>query len=122
MPYTMRPWWTVDDASALLRVDRKTLYDAIKYDGFPHSRVGPYLRIPCEALRLTPHPDTKARNWHHDDAGQMTLPLDVSCLIPVRRYRNTRELVKAWDYERALWKAHPVNGVYAATDDVLPDD
>lgn len=109
--YTHRAWWTVDDAARLLRVNRKTLYDACANDDFPHKRIGVYIRIPCEALRLTLHPSVKERTYNiKDDAAQMELPLDVSCLVPVRRYRNTRELITAWDYERNLWRHFPMNG------------
>ena len=102
--YTRRAWWTVDDAAALLLVNRKTLYVACNAGDFPHKRNGVYIRIPCEALRLRLHPDVKARTYNvKEDAAQMELPLDPACLVPVRRYRNTRELITAWDYERALW-------------------
>lgn len=109
--YTHRAWWTVDDAARLLRVNRKTLYDACGHDDFPHIKVGPYLRIPCEALRLTLHPSVKERTYNiKEDADQLELPLDPACLIPVRRYRNTREIIKAWDYEKTLWRTAPIKG------------
>ena len=102
--YTERAWWTVDDAARLLRVNRKTLYDACNADDFPHKRLGHYIRIPCEALGMRLAPHVKERTYNiPDDAAQLELPLDVSALIPVRRYRNTRELITAFDYERHLW-------------------
>lgn len=101
MPYTLRPWWTVDDAARLLRVNRKTLYDAIKAGDFPHSRVGPYIRIPCEALRLTAHPSTQSRTHHvEDDADQLTL--DLGPLVPVRMWRNGGP-INAYSYEHNLY-------------------
>lgn len=103
--YTDRAWWTVEDAAELLRINKHTLYRAIQADDFPHKRIGPYIRIPCEALRLRLRPEIKQRTYNMpDDAAQLELPLDVSCLVPVRRYRNTRELIQTWDYERALWR------------------
>ncbi len=101
---TDRAWWTVEDAARLLRVNRKTLYDACNAGDFPHKRIGVYIRIPCEALRLRLHPAVRERTYNiRDDAAQLELPLDVFCLVPVRRYRNSREVIEAWDYERALW-------------------
>jgi len=94
VPYTTKPWWTVAQASALLRVSVDCLYDAVASGQFPAKKVGPYWRIPCEALRMTVHPSVKARTYNlPDDVMQLELPLDPACLIPVRRYRNTRELV-----------------------------
>lgn len=107
--WTDKPWWTVDEASRLLRVNRKTLYDACASDCFPHKRIGPYIKIPAEALRLQVLPETKARSWHHakEEFGyhseQLALDLDPACLIPVRRFRNTREVITAWHYERGLY-------------------
>lgn len=104
MPETDRPWWTVEDAAQLLRVNRKTLYAAIAADDFPHTKLGAFIRIPAEALRLSVRPQTRSRSWHlTDDFMQLELPLDVSCLIPVRRFRNTREVIKPFHYEGALY-------------------
>ena len=104
MRYTDRPWWTVADASRLLRVHTDTLYDACRSGDFPHKYVGPYIRIPCEALRLRLHPSVKARTYNVGDADQLELPLDPACLIPVRRWRNTGEVIKSWDYELRPWR------------------
>lgn len=101
---TDRAWWTVEDAARLLRVNRKTLYDACNADDFPHKRVGPYIKIPCEALGMRLIESVKERTYNlPDDVMQLELPLPVAMLTPVRRYRNTREVVEAWDYERHLW-------------------
>lgn len=102
--YTDRPWWTVEDAARLLRVNKHTLYRAIAADDFPHKRVGMFIRIPAEALRLRLRPETKTRSYHvTDDAAQLELPLDPACLIPVRRFRNTRERIQPFHYDYDLW-------------------
>lgn len=102
--YTDRPWWTVEDAARLLRVNRKTLYEACAAGDFPCDRVGRYVRIPAEALRLTPRTQTRSRTYHvSDDSAQLMLPLDVFCLVPVKRFRNTREIVEAFHYEHDLY-------------------
>lgn len=103
--YTDRAWWTVEDAAQLLRVHRETLYDACASGDFPHIRVGRYIKIPAEALLLTPRPDpaletAKVRDEH---AGQLAFEFDVP-IIPVRRYRNTGEQVRIGDYETRLSK------------------
>lgn len=86
--YTDRSWWTVDDAAQLLRVNRKTLYEAVAADDFPHIRLGMYIRIPAEALLLTPHPSTKTRTYHlEDDSLQREFLFDAP-IVPVKRYRN----------------------------------
>ena len=94
--YTDRSWWTVEDAANLLRVNIHTLYRAVAANDFPHSRVGPYIRIPCEALLLTPHPSTRSRNYHLEDDGQLAFEFDVP-LVPVRLYRNSSEPVRSRD-------------------------
>lgn len=97
---TDRPWWTVEEAAALLRVNRKTLYEACASDDFPCRRNGRYIRIPAEALRLRVKPSTRSRTYHvTDDVMQLELPLDVSMLVPVKRFRNTREVIQPWHYE-----------------------
>jgi len=89
MAWTDRPWWTVEDAARLLRVHTDTLYDACASGDFPHKKVGVYIRIPAEALRLRVRPSTKTRTYHvTDDVLQLALPLDPNCLVPVRRFRN----------------------------------
>lgn len=95
--YTDRAWWTVDDAAQLLRVNRKTLYDACAAGDFPHDRIGPYIKIPAEALMLTVRPQTQTRTYHvTDDPWQLELPLGP--IVPVRRYRNG-EVRRIGDYE-----------------------
>lgn len=102
--WTDRAWWTVQDAARLLGVNRKTLYDAIKHDNFPHQHVGHYLRVPAEALGYHVRPETKTREYHvKDDVMQMELPIPAACLIPVRRFRNTRETIEPFHYEHALY-------------------
>lgn len=109
MYQTHRRWWTVADAARLLRVHVETLYDAVRADEFPHERWEGLIRIPCEALRMTyvPTPEVLAQQRRSaamsdnlGDPDQLALPLDPSCLVPVRRYRNTRELIGPWEYER----------------------
>lgn len=104
MPYyTDQAWWTVEDAARLLRVNRKTLYDACKEDDFPHQRLGWYIRIPAEALGMRVRPETKSRTYHvTDDHMQYELPLDPACLIPVKRFRNG-DAREPWHYEDALY-------------------
>lgn len=107
--WTDRAWWTVEDAAQLLRVHTDTLYDACASGDFPCSRWGGsgdswFVRIPCEALRLRLRPEVRERTYNtYGDTAQLELPLDVSCLIPVRRFRNTRELIEPFHYESALW-------------------
>jgi hypothetical protein len=108
MYQTHRRWWTVADAAQVLRVNVGTLYDACK-DGFPHERWNGGIRIPCEALRMTYVPDAATAHLMRtlgelavDDVDQLELPLDPSCLVPARAYRNG-ERKPAWDYERSLW-------------------
>lgn len=107
MYQTQRRWWTVADAAQMLRVHTDTLYDACAADDFPHIRVGGVIKIPCEALRMTYVPDPVVR-WElirtgQLDPAQLELPLDPSCLVPVRRFRNTREVIKPFHYEGALY-------------------
>ena len=100
---TDRPWWTVDDAARLLRVNRKTLYDACNAGDFPSKRVGRHIRIPAEALRLRPRPETRSRTYHvTDEPMQLELPLDPACLVPVRMFRNGGK-IEPWHYEQSLW-------------------
>lgn len=112
--YTDRAWFTVEQASALLRVRRNTLYDLCRTGEFPCSRWGGtnddwHIRIPCEALGLRLRPELKELTYNTpDDLYQLELPLDTACLVPVRRYRNSRELIQAYDYERTLWKHFPM--------------
>ncbi|WP_082502915.1 helix-turn-helix domain-containing protein [Nocardioides sp. Leaf307] len=105
MPYyTDRAWWTVDDAARLLRVNRKTLYDACNADDFAHKRLGRYIRIPAEALGMLVRPETRTRTYHvTDEPAQLELPLDALCLVPVKRFRNTRERITPWHYEDNLY-------------------
>lgn len=101
---TSRAWWTVADAARLLRVHTDTLYDACRTGDFPCKKVGPYYRIPAEALRMTVDPAVKARTWHvSDEPLQLALDLDPNCLVPVRRFRNG-EAKRPWDYEKELFK------------------
>lgn len=104
MTDTTRPWWTVADAAALLRVHTDTLYDAINAGTFPAKRVGDMWKIPCEALRLTYKPPV----WPYrapvkDEELQLAIPLDPNCLVPIRRYLDGQPK-HPWDYEHALWR------------------
>lgn len=99
--YTDRPWWTVEDAAALLRVNVHTLYRAIARDDFPHQKIGKYIKIPAQALLLTPLPDPLVSRVFPTNYVQLELPLDPPP-VPVRRYRNGQPKA-AWDHERALW-------------------
>lgn len=106
--WTNRAWFTVEEAARLLRVRRNTLYAACAAGDFPCSRWGGtdgawFIRIPAEALRMQVRPTTQTRNHHLEDHDQMTLDLDPACLIPVRRFRNTREAIEPWSYEHHLW-------------------
>lgn len=103
MYWTDRPWWTIADAARLLRVAPNTLYNACASGDFPAKKVGPYWRIPCEAMRMRPLPTTRSRTHHiTDDAEQ--LELDLGPIIPIKLYRNG-EVKKVWDYEAALWRS-----------------
>lgn len=104
LQYTDRPWWTVEDAARLLRVNVHTLYRACAADDFPHKRHSFGIRIPCEALLLTPKPETYSRNYHVADlADPEQLAFDYGApLIPVRTYRNSDQPVRPGDYELAL--------------------
>jgi excisionase family DNA binding protein len=109
MYQTHRRWWTVADAAQVLRVHPETLYDACRVGDFPHERWGGSIRIPCEALRMTHVPDAATaalvREFNTerlDDVDQLALPLDPSCLVPARTYRNG-ERKTTWAYEAALW-------------------
>jgi len=103
--YTHRSWWSVEDAARVLRVNRKTLYDACRDDDFPHMRVGPYIKIPCEALLMRLHPSVKERTYNMpEDVYQLELPIDAKYLVPVRVFRNTREVITAWHYERERYR------------------
>ena|SRR5690349_16109472 len=109
--YTDRAWWSVEDAAKLLRVNIHTLYRACAADDFPHKRVGPYIKIPAEALRLTVLPSTQSRNWHLEDSAQLAFEFDVP-LIPIRRYRNDGPRIRFGDYEVQLstarkWRNQP---------------
>lgn len=99
--YTYRPWWTVEDAAQLLRINKHTLYRAIAADDFPHQRIGTLIKIPAEALRLTVHPTTQTRTYHveHDNDQLM---LDLGPIVPVRRFRNGG-VIKPFHYEAALY-------------------
>ena len=106
--WTDRAWFTVQQAAEILRVHTDTLYDACASGDFPCSRWGGtsnwFIRIPAEALRMRVRPETQQRSYHlTDDPWQLELPLDVSCLIPVRRYRNTREVIGPWAYEDSIY-------------------
>lgn len=97
---TSRPSWTIADASRLLRVSTDALYDACASGQMPSYRIGNTIRIPSAALRMKYVPEP-VQNWGgSEDLEQLELPLDPSCLIPVRRFRNTRELIGPWEYER----------------------
>lgn len=99
--YTDKPWWTVEDAARLLRVNIHTLYRAIARDDFPHQKIGPYIKIPAEALFLTPLPETRSRTYHvSDEPEQMEFDFGMT-FVPIKRYRDgsTRRL---GDYEVSL--------------------
>lgn len=83
-------------------MSKDALYDACASGQMPSYRIGAAIRIPSAALRMkyVPAPETQAILAGSQDHEQLELPLDPSCLVPVRRYRNTRELIGAWDYER----------------------
>lgn len=98
--HTDRPWWTVDDAAQLLRVNRNTLYNACKAGDFPHERIGMYIRIPAEALRLTVNPATKSRTYHFDDSLQLVL--DLGPIVPCRQWRNGGP-IDTYSYEHHLY-------------------
>lgn len=84
---TDRPWWTVDDAARLLRVNKHTLYRACAADDFPHVKHSYGIRIPAEALGFTVNPATKSRTYHvTDDVEQ--LALDLGPIVPVRLFRD----------------------------------
>lgn len=108
--WTTCAWFTVEDAARILRVRRNTLYDACASGDFPCMRFGGtgdswFIRIPCEALRMRVLPGSPSRTYSTpDDAAQLELDLDPTCLIPVRRFRNTREVIKAWDWERRTFR------------------
>jgi hypothetical protein len=109
MYQTHRRWWTVADAAQVLRVHVETLYDACRADAFPHERWSGQIRIPCEALRMTYVPDAATQHLARTmasqplgDVDQLELPLDPSCLIPARTYRNG-DKHRPWDYEARLW-------------------
>lgn len=104
-----RAWFTVEEAARILRIRRNSLYEACASGDFPCERFGGtndkwFIRIPCEALRMRLAPAVKARSYNiPEDSGQLELPLDPACLIPVRRFRNTREIVEPFHYESALY-------------------
>lgn len=104
--WTDRAWWTVDDAARVLRVNRKTLYDACASGDFPSKRVGMFIRIPAEALLMTPKPDTLSRNWHVENSNehlyQYEFEYDVP-IVPIKRYRNG-DIRRVGDYETSLSK------------------
>jgi excisionase family DNA binding protein len=104
--YTDRPWWTVEDAAKLLRVNVHTLYRAVARNDFPHQKIGPYIKIPAEALLLTPLPDPIVqrvlRTQVKDE--QLELPLDPPP-VPVRLYRDGSP-IRPWGYEDALWRTN----------------
>ena len=108
--WTDRAWFTVEDAARLLRVRRNTLYDACRRGDFPCSRWGGSdgtwnIRIPAEALLLTPRVSTYSRNWHQDairEPEQLSFDFEPP-LIPVRLYRNG-EPRNVGDYETGLSK------------------
>lgn len=106
-PLTHRPWWTVDDAAALLRINPHTLYRAVARGEVPVQRVGPYIRIPAEFLGMHVAAPARyvpaSRTYHHSDPDQLELPLDPRCLIPVKVWRNTGQPIAAFDYEHQLW-------------------
>ena len=101
--YTDRPWWTVEDAARLLRVNVHTLYRAVQRNDFPHQKIGVYIRIPAQALRLTPLPDPVALRKFPEryDLDQLELPLEPPP-VPVKRYRNG-QIKGVWDHESSLW-------------------
>lgn len=109
MKFSHRAWFTVEQASSLLRIRTNTLYDLCRTGQFPCSRWGGtddkwFIRIPCEALGLRLSPDAPGRSYNAPtDVQQLELDLDPTCLIPVRRYRNTGEVITAWDWEHRLW-------------------
>lgn len=105
--WSTRAWFTVDEAATMLRVRRNTLYDLCRSGEFPCSRWGGtdddwFIRIPAEALGFTVKPETRSRTYHVTDSPeQMELPLGP--FVPVRRFRNTREIIEPFHYESALY-------------------
>lgn len=107
MYYTDRAWWTVEDAAALLRINKHTLYRAIAADDFPHKKVGPYIKIAAEDLHMRVRVHVKQRTYNFiDDKEQLELPLPAACLTPVRRYvPEGRYITKAQREEARIWLA-----------------
>jgi excisionase family DNA binding protein len=101
--YTDKPWWTPEEAARVLRVNVHSLYRAIRRGDFPHQRIGMYIKIPAEAMGLTPLPDPIVRRVlkSQERWEQMELPLDPPP-VPVRLYRDGTQK-RSWDHERALW-------------------
>lgn len=102
MSHTDRPWWTVKDAAALLRVNINSLYRAIAANDFPHQRwPNGYISIPAEALGLKPEPIVIKGYNDSEVIGQLELPYPVP-VIPVRTYRNSGRPVRMGDFELGL--------------------
>ena len=123
MYQTHRRWWSVAEAARVLRMHTDTIYDACASGDFPHERWDGIIKIPCEALKMTYVPDEETLEMQRrlratapveftflDDPDQLALPLDPSCLVPARLYRNgDRKHPHA--YERALWSHNkPLRG------------
>lgn len=112
--YTERPWWTVEDAAKLLRVNVHTLYRAVARNDFPHQKIGKYIKIPAQALLLTPLPDPIVKRVFPCRYEQLELPLEPPP-VPVRLYRDGSPR-RPWAYEDALWRTQKKRVDKGATD------
>lgn len=90
----------------MLRVNVHTIYRAVARNELAHQRIGPYIKIPAQALGLTPLPDPivervlrSQERWE-----QLELPLDPPP-IPIRLWRDGTPK-RPWAYEDALWRTN----------------
>lgn len=104
-----RPSVTVDEAATMLRINKHTLYRAVRRGEVPTVRIGRYVRIPVTFLGLeppevsTPTLSSVARVGESRYGDQLEFDLHP---IPqqVRTWRNTGKPVRTWDYERARYR------------------
>ena len=92
------PYYTVEEAARILRMNPHTIYRNLA--DVPHIRSGTLIRIPCDFLLMNPPPVRvfgriyQAPTWWQD-----VLPFDVK---PERRWRNNHRLVRHDPFGDAL--------------------
>ncbi len=89
------PYVSVEDAALILRMNKWTLYRNMQ--DIPHIKLGGIWKIHVSFLMLEYTPPVEVTKYLQEDMNQLEFEYDVP-IRTVRRYRNTREMIKPFAF------------------------